>query len=55
MFNLCKSNCKECNGINITPLGEDNLYICKETENILIPINDTTLVELNEYIIKYLK
>lgn len=44
-FDLCRTNCKECNGINIMPLGEDELFICEESEKILAKIDDTTLIE----------
>lgn len=45
-FDLCKANCKQCNGINVTSLHTDDLYICKDTEKILERIDETTLKEL---------
>ena len=45
-FDLCIANCKECNGINVVPIGEDDMFICKETEKILCQDDETTLIEL---------
>lgn len=45
-FDLCLANCKYCNGINVVAIGEDNLFICKETEKLLEKVDETTLKEL---------
>lgn len=45
-FDLCLANCRECNGINVVAVGEDDLFICRETEKLLEKVDDTTLQEL---------
>lgn len=50
MFSLCKAKCNECNGINVVALGEDDLYICRDAEKILVAIDSDTLDELENTI-----
>lgn len=45
-FDLCLADCNECIGINVVAVGEDDLFICKETEKLLEKVDNTTLQEL---------
>lgn len=45
-FESCISNCVECESINVVALGEDNLYICRNTEKILEKVDESTLKEM---------
>ena len=47
-FDLCIAKCKECEGINVTAVGEDDLYICRHTEKILEKVDETTLKEMQK-------
>jgi len=44
-FDLCTSNCEECNGINVASLGEADIYMCENTKKLLQKIDDRTLVD----------
>lgn len=46
VFGSCMAKCEECEGIDVIPIGEDDLYICRHTEKILEKMDETSLKEI---------